>query len=350
MKVLYGVQATGNGHITRARVMAPALQQAGVDVDFLFSGREPGKLFNMEPFGDYRCRRGLTFYMDGSRVDQWKTVTRNAPFRLLRDIFSLDLSSYDLVITDFEPVSAWAAKLQGVPSVGIAHQYAFLHPLPDSKSDFLLRNQVRLFAPATKMLGLHWHHFDKQIFPPLIQAPLFEVSEIENKIVVYLPHDDLEKIGHALSIYPDYDFYIYAAVSEPQELGNLHIRPFCREGFHRDLASCHGVICNSGFGLLSEAMQYGKKILSLPQKGQAEQESNAELLSYLGLGIVVESLDSEQLATWLELPAVEKQSFPDLATLLAEWIASGCETKVDELVATVWDDSKKTAEPSLQLQ
>lgn len=61
MKVLYGVQATGNGHITRARVMAPALKQAGVDVDYLFSGRPADELFDMELFGDYQTRRGLTF-------------------------------------------------------------------------------------------------------------------------------------------------------------------------------------------------------------------------------------------------------------------------------------------------
>ena len=39
MRILYGVQGTGNGHITRARTMLPALQAAGIDVDFVFSGR-----------------------------------------------------------------------------------------------------------------------------------------------------------------------------------------------------------------------------------------------------------------------------------------------------------------------
>ena len=56
MRILYGVQATGNGHITRARVMAPALRNAGIEVDYLFSGRPADQLFNMEPFGDYQTR------------------------------------------------------------------------------------------------------------------------------------------------------------------------------------------------------------------------------------------------------------------------------------------------------
>ncbi len=43
MKILYGAQATGNGHVTRARAMAPTFNKAGLDVDYLFSGRDPEK-------------------------------------------------------------------------------------------------------------------------------------------------------------------------------------------------------------------------------------------------------------------------------------------------------------------
>ncbi len=53
MKILYGVQGTGNGHITRARAMANALQERDVDVQFLVSGRPKVKLFDMEPFGAF---------------------------------------------------------------------------------------------------------------------------------------------------------------------------------------------------------------------------------------------------------------------------------------------------------
>ncbi|WP_286237097.1 MJ1255/VC2487 family glycosyltransferase [Neptuniibacter halophilus] len=337
MKVLYGVQATGNGHITRARVMAPALERAGIEVDYLFSGREPEKLFNMEPFGDYRCRQGMTFYMKGSRVDYVKTLTANNPVRLIRDICALDLSGYDLVITDFEPVTAWAAKLRGVPSLGIAHQYAFLHKLPDSKTGWLLKQQISSFAPAKTALGLHWHHFDKPICPPLIQPPLFEPSQSDRKVLVYLPHDPPDQIEAALSAYPDYEFYIYSGLDQPEDKGNMHLRPFSREGFHRDLASCAGVICNSGFGLLSEAVQYGKKVLTLPQKGQVEQESNAEILELLGMGLVINKLSEHaKLADWLEMSSPEPQIYPDLASVLAQWIASGCQQPVEALVQQVW--------------
>ena len=39
MKILYGIQGTGNGHITRARVMASCFKKLNVEVDYVFSGR-----------------------------------------------------------------------------------------------------------------------------------------------------------------------------------------------------------------------------------------------------------------------------------------------------------------------
>lgn len=336
MRVLYGVQATGNGHITRARVMAPELEKAGVKVDYLFSGREPENLFNMEPFGEYRCRRGLTFYMQGSRVSRWQTLTKNSVVRLIRDVKGLDLSAYDLVITDFEPVSAWAAKLQGVKCVGLAHQYAFLHELPDTKSDRFFKAQVKLFAPADIPIGLHWSHFDQAIFPPLIQPAANQSTLIPRKVVVYLPHDGLERIQPIFKRCPDIDFHIYAAIDRPEADGNCHIKPFSRAGFQKDLAECEGVICNAGFGLLSEALQYGKKIMTIPQQGQVEQESNAEILQILNLGTVVTVLESNQVTAWLEQSSPQLLPIPNMASLFSGWIASGCKASIESLLGKAW--------------
>ena len=60
MKIFYGVQGTGNGHITRARVMAKELFEAGFDVTFQFTGRPADKYFDMEVFNGYQVRKGLT--------------------------------------------------------------------------------------------------------------------------------------------------------------------------------------------------------------------------------------------------------------------------------------------------
>ena len=336
MRILYGIQATGNGHITRARVLAPALERAGVRVDYLFSGRGPDKYFNMEPFGDYQTRTGLTFSLQKGQVQWLKTFRDLQLRRYWRDVRQLDLSDYDLVLTDFEPVSAWAARKQGVPSVGIAHQYAFLYPVPGHVRPKTMAQMVKWFAPVDQAVGLHWDHFEQPILPPMIQAPIYPATVEPNKILVYLAFDQREALERMLQPFHDYQFYIYTDIKAPIDKGHLHFRPFSRDGFQRDLASCAGVICNAGFGLISEAIQYGKKILTRPLRGQVEQLSNARVLERLGLAVVMTESDAYLLEAWLEMLSPRAAAYPDVATVLADWIADGARQPVAELAQQLW--------------
>ncbi len=339
MKILYGVQATGNGHITRARVMAGALANQGLEVDYLFSGRPAEQLFDMEPFGGYRCRRGLTFrYGPGGRVEPLGTLFNNSLWQLWDEIRSLDLTGYDLVISDFEPVTAWAARRQGVPSIGIAHQYVFNYELPGRHQGRLTRSAIRLMAPVDTAIGLHWHHFEQPILPPLISPPRYPVTFEAGKILVYLPHETRAQLVDWFSRFADFRFVVYCDCRHPQKQSNLEFKPFSRDGFERDLASCAGVISNSGFGLTSETVQYGKKLLSKPYQGQIEQLSNAEIMQQLGLATVMHGeCDLEQIRTWLQQPNPAPAPYPDVAAALAHWIAAGHSEPPAALARRLWN-------------
>ena len=90
MKLLYGVQGTGNGHIARARIMATALaERDDISVDFVFTGRAPEKYFDMEVFGQYRTFTGLSFITKAGRVDKWATVREANVSRLVKDVKAL---------------------------------------------------------------------------------------------------------------------------------------------------------------------------------------------------------------------------------------------------------------------
>ena len=90
MKIFYGVQGTGNGHITRARVMAKELYLAGFDVNFQFTGRPQDKFFDMEVFNGYQHRDGLTFNTDHGKVSYIKTAFQAKPIRFVQDVKTLD--------------------------------------------------------------------------------------------------------------------------------------------------------------------------------------------------------------------------------------------------------------------
>ncbi|WP_461517026.1 MJ1255/VC2487 family glycosyltransferase [Porticoccus sp.] len=343
MKIFYGVQGTGNGHLSRARAMCRALSAyPDVQVEWLFSGRARDQYFDMESFGDFQCRGGLTFHSRAGRVQPLKTLRHVDLLQLRRDIRSLDLSGCDLVISDYEPITARAASHRGLPCVGIGHQYAFCHTVPERGGNPLVRAIMRKFAPVTIPVGLHWHHFEQPILPPIVDldhGPLAGHGS-ENQVLIYLPFEDQTPLLALFRQFPEYQFYIYAPVHQWRDDGNLHMRPLSRDGFRRDLADSHWVICNAGFELISEALQLGKRIMAKPLAGQLEQLSNAAALEQLSYASVEERIDRRALEFWFDCePEVARPCYPDVAASLARWIYSGCVDSVETLSQQLWSES-----------
>ncbi len=336
MRILFGVQGTGNGHITRARALSTELKNAGIEVDYIFSGRPASEYFNMEPFGSYKTYRGLTFATNNGQIQYLKTAITNNILNLRYEIKSLDVHDYDLIITDFEPVSAWAARLQNLPSLGIGHQYAFDYNIPVEGSNWMAKSIMKHFAPATVSLGVHWYHFDNPVLPPIIEAPIEHARVQPRKILVYLPFENIKPICAWLEAEKDFEFYIYHHLTEPEEHGHLHLRPLSREKFQADLASCEGVITNSGFELAGETIQYGKKILTKPLHGQMEQISNAAALRILKRADVISTLNPAVLKAWLKKTNPDPIRYPNVAREIVKWIASGQQESLESLSQRLW--------------
>lgn len=336
LKLLYGVQATGQGHITRARSLGPALLQRDIKVDFLFSGRPREKLFAMEQFGAFTVRRGLTFHFNKGQISPYLTILRNNILEAINDINNLDLSGYDLVLTDYEPISSWAARLKGTPSIGIGHQYAFCHDIPMQGFSKLTLAAMRHFAPANTSLGIHWHNFGKPIIPPMVPLPDTTKSVIPKKIVVYLYFEDQARLAKILQKFPDYEFFIYSPENQSeQDNDNLHFRPASQK-FMRDVEDCEGVICGAGFELPTEVIHLGKKLLVKAMGGQPEQASNALAIEKLGLGTVMTTVDENSIRNWLNSGKTRQIIFPDTAHDVAQWIAEGDWGNCESLVKKLW--------------
>lgn len=335
MRILYGVQGTGNGHITRARMMAQQLSAYHVEVDYLFSGRDEA-YFNMECFGDYRRYAGLTFIARNGQIEYGRTLRRNNLIQFWRDSQQLDIQGYDLVITDFEPISAWAAKRAAVPSIGISHQNAFRFAVPMRGANLLTRQLIRHFAPADKYLGLHWHHYGYPILPPMINTQLQTVPSDTHKILVYLPFLPQQSLYPLLRQFPDYQFVQYHRVDEPEQYDNIHCKPLSRSGFQQDFSDCAGLLSNAGFGACSEAIHYGKKLLTIPVQGQFEQLSNALALQQLGYASVSKAPGFGEMQQWLQQSARPAVQFPDVAQWIVQWIIGGRKKPLAEFTAEVW--------------
>lgn len=338
MKILYAVQGTGNGHIARARVMAEYLSKRDdIHVDFLFSGRDANKYFDMDVFANYQTRTGLTFSTAKGKVHTRQTIRQARLSRFIRDVRSLDLTGYDLVVNDFEPVSAWAAKLQGVTSVAISHQAALGFDIPKAHASFTDRFITRYFAPSDIRLGVHWYHFGHSIIPPFIHEKAEHTTDGDH-ILVYLPFEEIEDIRNMLSPLSSSQFICFhPKIESPAESGNIKWFPPSKQTFRDAQYSCAGVIANGGFELSSECLQLGKKLLIKPLTGQYEQASNVEILLQLGLCSSMTHLSTEQVRQWLPRPAPEPVTFPDDPTPMIDWIKEGDWHNTEAIRNTLWE-------------
>jgi uncharacterized protein (TIGR00661 family) len=336
MKIFYGVQGTGNGHITRARVMARELYNAGIEVDFQFTGRPADAYFDMEIFNNYRTCEGLTFNTEKGQVNYLKTARDAKPLTFLRDIKALDLTGYDLIISDFEPVTAWAAKQQKQFVLGIGHQYAFSHAIPREGSNIIAEQVMKYFAPASVGVGLHWHHFGQPVLPPIIETKETPRNIIANKIIVYLPFEDQNEVIKLLAPFENFEFHLYAPQIGDSKFSHITCNPLSREKFQTDLYDCVGIISNAGFELASEALQLGKKILAKPLHSQMEQISNAAALKQLGYGHTMTDMDLNVIEHWLHDNHALQITYPNVAKVLVQWIVDGMPKMDADFVENVW--------------
>lgn len=290
MKILYGIQGTGNGHIARAKEILPILKKYA-NVDVILSGNQS----QLDPGFEVNHRsEGLTFKSSKKGgIDYLKSVFTSSPIDLIRDIRELPVKKYDLVISDFEPVSSWSALINGVPCIEMSHQAAVCHHLsPKPKSiDRLGSYVLNHYSPARKKYGFHFESFAENIFTPVIRKEVRALNP-ENKghFVVYLPFYADEFLIRFLQQF-DVSWRVFSKSTKGiVQHKNVQVQPIENGAFLKSLEICDGVLCGAGFELPSEALFLGKKLMVIPMLGQYEQQCNAAALQAIGIE-VLDSLD-----------------------------------------------------------
>jgi len=313
MKILYAIQGTGNGHIARATEIVPLLQKLG-ETDVLVSGRS-GDLVLPFPVKFRYSGMGFIFGKNGG-VHIFKTVSHFRVFDFIRDIFHLPVKSYDVVISDFEPVSSWACKLKSVKCIGLSHQNAVLHPdapKPDKNSwfgKFILKH----YAPSNPRYGFHFQQLDSNNFTPVIRSAIRKADfTTKNHYTVYLPAFSNEQIEKILSKFHNIQWEVFSKHSKKQyRSGNISFQPVSLEKFNLSFINCKGILCTAGFETPAEAIFMGKKLCVIPMKNQYEQQCNGAFLNKLGVTVISDLLKGERIIkNWLANDAALHINYAD---------------------------------------
>jgi uncharacterized protein (TIGR00661 family) len=344
MKILYGVTGEGLGHAMRSRVVAGHLRARGHEVKVVASGRACAYL--RHHLDDVTPIRGLAMTYARGGVSRVRTIAgtgrvARAAVREAIELYRGPLAAFqpDACITDFDSFSHVFGLLFGRPVISLDHQHvidrcihepAVANRLP---RDFALtRALVHAKLPGCAHYVVTSFYFPRLargrtslVGPILRPEVLARTASAGDHVVVYQTGVTTTELLAALRAVPGTRFVLYDRAAPPRELGNVTVCAFDESRFLDDLASARAVICNGGYTTISEALYFGKPVLSVPLRHQGEQELNAAYLDAEGLGRATARLDAATLRAFLAaLPApapIEPGNTRALAridTLLAE--------------------------------
>ncbi|MBX3239596.1 MAG: glycosyl transferase [Chitinophagaceae bacterium] len=313
MKIFYAIQATGNGHISRAMELLPYLQEYG-PVDLFLSGANSS--LPLDAPVKFRSNGLSLFYTCKGSLDYLSMVKKIAPLRLRKEVNELPVEKYDLVINDFECITGIACRKKKVPSVNFGHQASFMSantPRPEQPSsvgEWILKN----YARATRYVGLHFEQYDDFILPPVIKSEIWNaIPTQQDYITVYLPSYCDCEIKKYFSKLTQYRFQVFSReVKTITKENNFTFIPVDKTAFNESLIHCSAIVCGAGFETPAEALHLKKKMMVMPIKGQYEQKCNAAALKKLGVTTLPELPEDFHLVfePWYETAQAADIRFP----------------------------------------
>jgi uncharacterized protein (TIGR00661 family) len=353
--ILYGVNGEGSGHSTRAREVISHLQGQGHSVHVVSFDRGLRNLSESFPVTEIF---GLRVTYVNNRVRYRRTLIKNlikarGAARSMKQLGQLvDDEKINLIITDFEPLTAHVAHRKRLPLINIDNQHAITNTrvsLPrgyarDAATVKLVTHMMTPHADAYLVLSFFPVPVKSRnarntfLFPPILrQEVLATQPRTGDYALVYVtsPAKDLA----ALLKQVRYKFVAYGFGAEGQD-GNILFKKPSLEGFLQDLAGSSCVIANAGFSLVSEALHLGKPYLAVPVQNQFEQTFNAYYVDKMGYGAFWEELSREKVESFLfNLPLYRErlESYPRAGN-------QALLSKVDELIAALLSRRSRAAD------
>ena len=291
LKILYGIQCTGNGHLSRSKEIIKYLQDNYSDkietIDVCLSGN-----FSQIDTSDLNVKykfEGLGFNIDNGQISIWKTIVDLKLWNFFKSIFVPQIEKYDIIVSDFEPVTCWAGIIRRKRVLGVGNHYKFLSNkkfLKNLSPNYFYNKIItKLVSPVNKYIAFEYLKDAENDFFPIIRKVLRRTAPSQDDFYIcYLSSISSEDQVKFFNLFPNQTFYIFHNdIKEASDFENIRLRPIDRVQFTNKLMRCKGVICHTGFQLTSECLFLGKKLLVIPIKHQIEQIYNTRTLSKFGV-------------------------------------------------------------------
>lgn len=271
--IAFSCASEGYGHVARVVALAPILMEA---YELYFFAAEPVEHVIREHIPDARIIpiAHLGFVIENHRIDYLSTTALSLKNiigqlpefpHLVRMLRSLSLTA---LISDFEPITAYAAWLAGIPVLNLNHPGIVLKFRPTGFEAIMAQAVARMMMPvANKHLICSFYEGD---VGPILRSGLKGTGPTRGEhILVYTKKDSRRQLLAALERFKEVEFRVF-----PDPHGS----------FDQSLLTCRAMIGPAGHQSLSEAICLRKPTLAFAQRGQFEQQLNARMLERSGWG------------------------------------------------------------------
>ncbi len=314
LRIVYGVSGEGSGHASRAAEVLAHLVERGHVVKVASYDRGFRALSLRF---DVLEVEGLSIGTSDNHVSLIKTFTENLAklpdgVRSLRLVKRALFEEFkpDVVLCDFEPLTAHLARHFELPLVTIDNQHLlryvdFPRPTGLAREALVSTNLVRALVPKPDVSLVTSFYRGRVLnrrtflFPPILRREVLELRPTRGEHVLVYFTKGFDSALETLRASRDERFVVYGYERE-ETVGNIEFKRASSAGFLRDLATCKAVIATAGLTLLTEALHLGKPMLALPMAKQFEQELNAALLTASGFGAGAREIEAATLADFLQ--------------------------------------------------
>lgn len=297
-RIIYGVAGQGFGHSARSHEVISHLIKQGHKVLVLTYGQA---LAIMKKDFDIIEIPGLGLHYDENILKYGTTVYENA-YKIFSGgkkwtkLFKKTKEfKPQIVITDFEPISAGLAHLQRLPLISFNNQHQMTNTeikIPTKYKKDLLAAKVitKSFvwgAKAYLITSFFKTKITKKqtfLFPPVVRERVRKMKPLDKNFILVYQTDSFDYIIPELEKMTKYNFKIFSKRPKYLKEKNIEYFPHDPEKFLHALKDCRALIATAGLSLISEALWLNKPYFALPIDHQVEQVINGIYLKRLKLG------------------------------------------------------------------
>lgn len=339
--VLFGVCGIGRGHIYESLPFIEEFMSRGYKIavlafgdsydyfKFQYTSNEHFEVFKVDVPWIHTNSTGIDFKRTAEESINKSIGYFTTNFESLHEVQEF-LGIPNIVISNYEPVSAVIAYSLDVPLVTLDQQSKYLlNSFPDisnysSKADF---SRLNLFFPKAnlRIVNSFFKFSDDRTemsrqkivyYGPIIRDQITalewsNVTEDSNLALVYLSsfshypftNDELVLV---LKEFSNYSFVIFAnnknaysnSISKANAR-NITVQRIGDENFYEILSKCCAVLSTAGHTFLSELMYLHKPVLVIPND-RYEQHYNASIIDKHNFGKSVSNINTEALRCFFE--------------------------------------------------